>query len=215
MEKTVINATRRPVTGKKVGALRREGKLPAVLYGYKIEATPILLDHHEASRILAPLSKSHVVTVVLDGKEHSALVREKQKDFIRNSLLHVDFQVVSMTEKIRSKVSVILEGDSPAVKEFNGVVVSNLSEVEVEALPGDLPENIIVDITKLTAIGDAIYVRDLPVSSGVEILTPEEEVVVNITGVAAEEEEVVEEIEEGAEPEVIEKGKKEEEEEEE
>jgi len=213
MEKTVINATRRPVTGKKVGALRREGKLPAVLYGYKIESTPILLDHHEASRILAPLSKSHIVTIVLDGKEHAALVREKQKDFIRNSLLHVDFQVVSMTEKIRTKVSVVLEGVSPAVKDFNGVVVSNLSEVEVEALPGDLPESLVVDIASLTQIGDAVYVRDLPVPPGVEILTPEEELVVNITGVAAEEE-VVEEVAEGAEPEVIEKGKKEEEDEE-
>ncbi len=213
MEKTVINATRRPVTGKKVGALRREGKLPAVLYGYKVDATPILLDHREASRILAPLSKSHVVTILLDGKEHSALVREKQKDFIRNSLLHVDFQVVSMTEKIRTKVSVILEGVSPAVKDFNGVVVSNLSEVDVEALPGDLPESLVVDIATLTQIGDALYVRDLPVPAGVEILTPEEELVVNITGVAAEEE-VVEEVAEGTEPEVIEKGKKEEEEEE-
>lgn len=213
MEKTVINATRRPVTGKKVGALRREGKLPAVLYGYKIDATPILLDHREASRILAPLSKSHVVTILLDGKEHSALVREKQKDFIRNSLLHVDFQVVSMTDKIRTKVSVILEGVSPAVKDFNGVVVSNLSEVEVEALPGDLPESLVVDIASLTQIGDAVYVRDLPVPPGVEILTPEEELVVNITGVAAEEE-VVEEVAEGTEPEVIEKGKKEEEDEE-
>jgi large subunit ribosomal protein L25 len=213
MEKTVINATRRPVTGKKVGALRREGKLPAVLYGYKIESTPILLDHHEASRILAPLSKSHIVTIVLDGKEHAALVREKQKDFIRNSLLHVDFQVVSMTEKIRTKVSVVLEGVSPAVKDFNGVVVSNLSEVDVEALPGDLPESIVIDIASLTQIGDAVYVRDLPVPPGVEILTPEEEVVVNITGVAAEEE-AVEEVAEGTEPEVIEKGKKEEEDEE-
>jgi len=213
MEKTVINATRRPVTGKKVGALRREGKLPAVLYGYKIESTPILLDHHEASRILAPLSKSHIVTIVLDGKEHAALVREKQKDFIRNSLLHVDFQVVSMTEKIRTKVSVVLEGVSPAVKDFNGVVVSNLSEVDVEALPGDLPESLVIDIASLTQIGDAVYVRDLPVPPGVEILTPEEEVVVNITGVAAEEE-AVEEVAEGTEPEVIEKGKKEEEDEE-
>lgn len=214
MEKTVINATRRPVTGKKVGALRREGKLPAVLYGYKVESTAILLDHREASRLLAPLSKSHVVTIVLEGKEHNALVREKQKDFIRNSLLHVDFQVVSMTDKIRTKVPVILEGVSPAVKDFNGVVVSNLNEVEVEALPGDLPENIIVDISALTSVGDAVYVRDLGVPSSVDILTAEDEVVVNITGGAAEEEEVVEEVEEGTEPEVIEKGKKEEDEEE-
>ncbi len=212
MEKTVINATRRPVTGKKVGALRREGKLPAVLYGYKTEATPILLDQREASRTLAPLSKSHIVTIVLEGKEHAALVREKQKDYLKNSLLHVDFQVVSMTEKIRTNVPIVLEGVSPAVKDYNGVVVSNLTEVEVEALPGDLPEQFVLDIAKLANIGDSILVSDLEHAANVAILTPHDEVVVNVTGTAAEE--VAEEIVEGIEPEVIEKGKKEEEEEE-
>jgi large subunit ribosomal protein L25 len=212
MEKTVINATRRPVTGKKVGALRREGKLPAVVYGYKIDATPILLDHREASRTLAPLSKSHIVTILLDGKELATLVREKQKDFIRNTLVHIDFQVVSMTEKIRTKISIVLEGVSAAVKDYNGVVVSNLSEVEVEALPGDLPERIVIDIADLKNLGDAIYVRDLRVPETVAILTHPEEVVVNVTGQAAEE--AAEEVMEGSEPEVIEKGKKEEDEEE-
>ncbi len=212
MEKTVINATRRPVTGKKVGVLRREGKLPAVLYGYNVESTPILLDLRDASRTLAPLSKSHIVTIVLEGKEHAVLVREKQKDYLRNVLLHVDFQVVSMTEKIRTNVSLVLEGVSAAVKDYNGVVVSNLSEVEVEALPGDLPESLVVDIAALKNIGDAVYVRDLHVPAGVTVLTPEEEVVVNVSGQAAEE--VAEEVTEGSEPEVIEKGKKEEEEEE-
>lgn len=212
MEKTVINATRRPVTGKKVGALRREGKLPAVLYGYKVEATPILLDHREASRILAPLSKSHIVIIALDGKEHSVLVREKQKDYLKNSLIHVDFQVVSMTEKIRTNVPIVLEGVSSAVKDYNGVVVSNLTEVEVEALPGDLPESFVINIARLASLGDSILVSDLEHAGNVTILTPQEEVVVNVTGTAAEES--AEEIMEGLEPEVIEKGKKEEDEEE-
>lgn len=209
MDKIVINATHRPVTGKRVGALRREGKLPAVMYGHNVEATPILLDQREASRVLSAITGSQIVTIKLDGKEHAALVREKQKNFIKNTLLHVDFQVVSLTEKIRTAVEIVLDGVSPAVKDFNGVVVTDLNQVEVEALPQDLPDRFTVDISSLKNIGDALYVRDLTIPNGVTLLTHGDEVIVNITGQAAEEE-VVEEAAAG-EPEVIEKGKKEEE----
>lgn len=212
MEKVVLNATLRPVTGKKVGALRREGKLPAVLYGHNFKATPILLDLHDTTMKLAPLTSSQMITINLDGKEHAALIREKQRDFIRNRLIHLDFQVVSLTEKIKTAVSIVLEGTSPAVKDFNGVVVTGLGELEVEAFPQDLPGRILVDISKLTEIGQAIHVRDLEIPEKVAVLTGPDEMVVHITAGAKEEEEVVEE---GgpAEPEVIEKGKKEEEEE--
>lgn len=211
MEKLVIQATRRSVTGKKVGALRRDGKLPGVLYGYQIESTPILMELREASRVLAHASSSQLITINLDGKEFATLVREKQRDFIKGTLLHVDFQVVSLTEKIRTSVGIELSGTSPAVKDYNGVVVQELDEVEVEALPQDLPDKFVVGISGLTKIGDAVFVRDLNVPSSIEILNEPDEVVVIITGAAPEisEEEVTEEI---SEPEVIERGKKEEEE---
>ncbi len=208
MDKVVLSAIRRTVTGKKVGALRREGKLPAVLYGHKFESTPILLDLHEAMLKLTKLTASSLVTIELEGKQHAALVREKQKNYIKNSLLHVDFQVVSLKEKIRAKAMVELVGVSPAVKDFNGIVVSGMSEIEVESLPQDLPERIEVDISQLTAIGDAIHIRDIKLSDKVEILDNLDEMIVTITGAR---EEVVEEAEVGeAEPEVIERGKKEE-----
>lgn len=211
MEKIVIQATRRTVTGKKVGALRRAGKLPGVLYGHQTESTPILMELRDASRVLAHASSSQLITVNLDGKEFATLVREKQRDFIKGTLLHVDFQVVSLTEKIRTTVGIELSGTSPAVKDYNGVVVQELDEVEVEALPQDLPEKIVVDISGLTKIGDSVFVRDLNIPTGIEILNEPDEVVVIVTGAAPEisEEEMAEEI---AEPEVIERGKKEEEE---
>ncbi len=211
MEKIVINATRRTVTGKKVGALRRAGKLPGVLYGYQTESTPILIDLRDASRVLAHASSSQLITINLDGKEYATLVREKQRDFIKGNFLHVDFQVVSLTEKIRTSVGIELTGTSPAVKDYNGVIVQELDEVEVEALPQDLPEKFTVDISRLAKIGDAIYVRDLNIPSGIDIQNEPDEVVVIVTGAAPEisEEEMVEEI---SEPEVIERGKKEEEE---
>ncbi len=211
MDNIVLKATRRTVSGKQVKALRRQGQLPAVMYGHHIAPIAITLDAHSAALALAGLSSSTIITIDLDGEQHAALVREKQRDFIKNRLLHVDFQVVSLTETIRTNVSIVMHGTSPAVRDFNAVLVTNLSEVEIEALPRDLPEHLVVDISGLKAIGDAIYVRDLPVPSGVTILTDPDEVVVVATG-AAREEEVVEEVG-AAEPEVIERGKKEEEEE--
>jgi large subunit ribosomal protein L25 len=210
MEKLVIQATRRSVTGKKVGALRREGKLPGVLYGYQTESTPILMELRDASRVLAHASSSQLITINLDGKEFATLVREKQRDFIKGTLLHVDFQVVSLTEKIRTNVGIELSGTSPAVKDYNGVIVQELDEVEVEALPQELPDKFVVDISGLAKIGDAIFVRDLTVPNSVEILNDPNEVIVIVTGAApeiSEEEETAEEI---SEPEVIERGKKEE-----
>ena len=102
MEKVVLNASKRDVIGKQVRALRREGKLPAVIYGRHTEPIKINLDAHSAALVLGKLTSSSLVTINLDGTEYPALVREKQRDFIKNRLLHVDFLAVSMSEKLRS-----------------------------------------------------------------------------------------------------------------
>jgi len=212
MDKIVLKATRRNVTGKQVKALRRQGRLPAVMYGHKVDPVSISLDNHESSLILPKVSSSTIVTIDLEGEQHAALVRERQKDPVKGTLVHVDFQVISLTEKIRAAVRIEVHGLSPAVKDYNAVIVNNLTEIEVEALPGDLPERSVVDAGKLAQVGDAIYVRDLPVSDKVEVLTDVDEIVVVATGAAPEEVEEAEG-EAMAEPEVIERGKKEEDEE--
>ncbi len=217
MEKAVISASKRTIIGKKVGELRREGKLPGVLYGHKFESTPIIMDLHDASKTLHSMTGSSIVTIDLDGEEHSAIVREKQKNFIRGTLLHVDFLVISMTEKLKANVSIVLVGTAPAVKELSGLVVHDMSELEVECLPQYLPEQIEVDISSLDNIGDGIYVKDLSLDNHIEILADAGEQIVHITLQRVEEEvegEVEGEEEDGEEPEVIDKGKKEEGEEE-
>jgi large subunit ribosomal protein L25 len=193
MEKVVLKATKRDVIGKKVGALRRKGKLPAVLYGHRIETTAIMLDAHEGSQTLSHLTSSSLVTIDLDGKEYLALVREKQRDFIKNRLIHLDFQVVSLTEKMHAKVGIELTGTAPAVKDFNAVIHTGLTEMEVECMPQDLPERIVVNISGLAELGDAVRVRDVVLSDKVKILGDLEEA----------------QVEEEAAPEVIEPGKKE------
>jgi large subunit ribosomal protein L25 len=211
MDKVVLNAVPRTVTGKQVGVLRRDGKLPAVMYGHHFNSTPITLDMREATKLLNSVTSSSIVTISLDGKEHATLVREKQKDYLRNSLKHVDFQVVSLTEKIRTNVAVELVGIAPAVKDFNGVLVTGLTEIEVECFPQDLPDRYVIDLVNLVKIGDALYVKDVVISEKVLILDDPQELIVHITHPVVDEV-VVEEVVAGLEePEVIEKGKKEEE----
>lgn len=210
MEKLVIAAEKRTTIGKKVKVLRREGKLPGIIYGHKYEPTTIIMDQKDATRVLNQATSSSVVTVDLEGKEVAALVREKQRDYLKNRYLHIDFQAVSLTERIRTYVNIELIGIAPAVKDFSGVVVDGVTAVEVEALPGDLPERFVVDISVLKEIGDSILVSDIEIPEKVELLTPADEMVILVTSPAAEEEEVVEVEEGGTEPEIIEKGKKEE-----
>ena len=214
-EEIVLKANLRTVIGKQVKALRRQGSLPAVLYGGHVNPIPVTLDAHDANRLLTGLSSSHLVVIELNGERHNALVREKQRNTITGYLQHVDFQVVSMTEKLRATVPVALEGESPAVRNQTGVVVTGIEQLEVEALPSDLPDRIEVDLSKLVEIGDAIHVRDLDLPAAVEVLTDSDEMVVLITAPAAVEEEVEEVEAAEEEPEVIERGKKEEEEEQE
>ena len=216
MEEIVIQAKTRDVTGKQVKALRRDGVLPAVIYGKARDSIKISLDYRESSRVLPTITSSQLVVVDVDGKKHTTLVRERQRQPVSGELLHIDFLEVSMTEKLRTQVMIELVGESAAVKNASGILVSGLEELHVEAYPRDLPERISVDISSLGEVGDAIYVRDLQAIKGVEILENDDEIIAVITSPAAEEEpeEAEEEIEEGEEPEVIERGKREEEQEE-
>lgn len=207
MEQLVINATKRETTGKKVRALRREGKLPGVIYGHKFDSVAVSMDQKEATTVLNQATSSSVIKINLDGKEIAALIRDRQRNYIRNTYLHIDFQAVSLTETIRTDVNIVLEGVAPAVKDYDGILVEGLTAIHVEALPNDLPEKFVIDISVLKEIGDAILVKDIQVSEKVTILTPLEEMVILVTAPAAEEE--VATAEGGEEPEVIEKGKKE------
>ena len=181
MEKVVLQATKRDVVGKQVKALRREGKLPAVIYGRHTDPINVNLDAHTAQIALAKLTASSLVTIDLEGTEHLALVREKQRDYIKNKLLHVDFLAVSLTEKLRTKVAIHFVGVSLAVKDFNAVLVHNLEELEVECLPTDLPERIDVDIAAMMKPGEGIRVREVLVSDNVRLLADPDTMVVVAT----------------------------------
>jgi len=218
MEKIVINAEKRDVVGKKVRKLRREGKAPAVIYGSDLGSLPITLDMRETTNTLNKVSSSAILTINVEGTEYAALVREIQQDYLKNTLIHVDFLAVSMKEKLRTDVSISLVGDAPVLEEFSAIVMSGVDVIEVECFPQDLPGVIEVDISSLTELGQAIYVKDIPAIADVDFLTDPEELVAVASAIKEEvveeeeleEGEMLEEGKEGVEPEVIEHGKSEE-----
>jgi len=217
MDQVVLKAEKREVVGKQVKALRRAGKLPAVIYGRHTEPISVVLDAHTASLVLGRLTSSSLVTIDLDGTQYPTLVREKQRDFIKNRLLHVDFLAVSLTEKIRASVIVNFVGVSTAVKDYNAVFVVNLQSLEVECLPTDLPERIDLDISVLARPGDGVRVRDVRVSDTIRLLDDPDTMVAVATFAKVEEVAASVPGAEGAapaeaEPEIaVERGKKEEE----
>ena len=210
MERVVIKATKRDVTGKKVSQLRREGKMPGVVYGHHIEPIAIVMDAREVTRAMIGLTPSSIVTIDIDGEDHAALIRERQRDYLRNKFIHIDFQAVSRTEKIRARIETVLEGFAPAVKNYNGIVLHEKEYIEVEALPEHLPERFVVDISSHERIGDMIRISDMKIADDVTVFDDVNDVIVSISGVKEDTDE--EEEAAGAdEPEVVEKGKKEEE----
>ena len=214
MDKIVFQAENRKVIGKKVKQLRLEGKLPAVIYGKNQEPIPILLDHKEATLKLRDVSRASILTIDVDGKEYTALVRDRQREVISAEYIHIDFLAISMTETVRTQLNVFVVGVSPAVEEFMAVVMTGTTSIEVEALPTDLPESISLDVSVLESVGDTILVRDLELPKGVSCLNEPDEMLVVIASQAAEEVlEVEEELEEDldAEPEVVGEGEEEDE----
>ncbi len=212
MEKIVLEAQKRTETGKRVKALRKEGKLPAVIYGRDLNSTPLTLEKRETVNIISKVSGSTLLTIKLDNEEHAVLLRDIQRDFLKNDVLHIDFLAVSLKEKLRTQVSITLVGDAPVLEDFDALVVSGLDQIEVECLPQDLPETIEVDLSNLSEIGAAIYVKDIVIPANVEVITSAEELIAVISAVKEEveepeEEELVAEGEELEEPEVIDRGK--------
>jgi large subunit ribosomal protein L25 len=218
MDEVVLQAKKRDLIGKAVKSLRREGGLPAILYGSTIDPIPVTLDYRDVAKVMQEITSSQLILVDVDGEEHRALVRDRQRDPVRGNLIHVDFMVVSMTEKLRTDVRIEFVGEAPAVKEFAAVTVTGTEHLDVECLPQYLPERITVDISSLEEIGDSLYVRDIELPEEIHVYNDPDELIVQVSFVAEEvlpeeeEEEEEELLEEAAgEPEVIERGKREEE----
>ncbi|HEY4523569.1 MAG TPA: 50S ribosomal protein L25 [Candidatus Paceibacterota bacterium] len=175
--------------GKKADALREAGFIPAELYGHGTENLHLSIPVKDFSKVFKEAGENTVVNVIVDGKKHPTLIYDVQYDPVLGNVIHADFYEVRMDEKIKTHVPVEFIGDSPAVKEKAGIVVRAIQEIEVEALPIDLPHVIEVDLGLLTDIGASFHVKDLKKLSGVEFLVEPETVIATVTAQMTVEEE--------------------------
>jgi len=188
MDQIAITATKRAVSGKEVKKLRNAGKLPAVLYGYDVENQQIEISERDFAKVFKSAGESTLVSLVVEGKAHPVLIHEVQNHYLTDRPIHVDFYAINMAEKVKVKIPIHFNGEAPAVKALGGTLVKNLSEVEVECLPADLPHALEVDISILSTFEDAVRISDLKVSNKVTIHGRPEEVVVTVVAPRSEEE---------------------------
>lgn len=181
MEKLELKAQSRKETGKQISKLRKEGFIPAVLYGKKIQNINLSVNANEFEKLLKKAGESTIIELTTDdNKKHSVIIHDVQYHFLKSHPIHVDFFEVSMTDKLKASIVLEFTGESKAVKLQGGVLMKLLSDVEVECLPADLPHKIEVSISGLDNLNDAIHVKDLKISPKVKILTPGEEMVAKI-----------------------------------
>lgn len=169
MQKVEIKAEKRARVGKSLQTIRHNGVLPAVVYGHDFETTPIQVDYKEFEKAYQQAGESSLVYVNLDGQVLPAIIYEAMRDAISDKFIHADFYKVNLKEKITAAVQLVFIGESPAVKDLAGILVKNINEIEVEALPQDLPHEIQVDISALKSLNEHLLIKDLKLPSGVEI----------------------------------------------
>ena len=198
MKKYILNAEKREVLGKKVKALRREGKLPAVIYGQEIEPMSITLETKQVHQVLKVVGANTLISIKVGKEEFLTLVREIQREVIVRDLLHMDFQAVSLEETITTSLPVVMVGVAPAIEDFEALLIVGMDELQIEAKAKDLPDTISVDVSGINEIGDNIMVKDLVISGDVKILDDPDGLVIVATAPVLMDE-IVDEVEEGAE----------------
>ena len=188
METIELQADKRTIFGRKTQALREQGLIPAVLYGNKIESLPIQINGKDFEKVYKKAGESTLVYVKIRGQSYPTIIYDITTDPVSDNVIHADFYKVSLTEKITAKVPLVFMGESLAVKDLQGILVKNINEIEIEALPQDLPHNIEVDISLLKTFEDHILLKDLAVSDKLEIKGNPEEILALVQAPISEEE---------------------------
>lgn len=183
-----MNATLRELRGRATEALRAEGAVPAVVYGFGTEPTNIQVDRNAFLKVLAAAGSSTVVDLVVGEKSFQVLIGEVQRNALNDFVTHIDFRAVDPNRKIEAKIPLVLVGLAPAVKELGGTLLQSLEEVEVISLPNALVHEISIDVSKLATFEDVIRVSDIVAPEGVEITTDGEVAIASVQPPRSEEE---------------------------
>jgi len=182
MQQIELTARKREAGKNAAKRLRREGLLPAVIYGKDIESLPIAVDAREFTRAYESTGRNVLITLTIEGdgeaSKHTVMVKEVQRHPLRREIIHADFHRISLEDKITTVVPLVLTGEEQ-VEKAGGILQHQLREIEVKVLPTEIPEAITADVAELE-VGDSLTVGDLRVPEGVEVLTPPEEVIVSV-----------------------------------
>ncbi len=209
MDTLVLQAEPRGTGRHQIRELREAARVPAVVYGVGRSPEAVSVEARALHLALVKTGTGLLALQIGKGSPIQTLVREVQRHPVKHNVLHVDFQEVSMTQKLRLDIPIASDGEAPALANPDLVLVRNLDQVEVECLPGDIPGHIVADIRKLQTPDDEVLVKDLIVPAGVKILTDGTHLVFSLTfsRAAVEEEEAPAEAAPTAEVEVVAKGK--------
>lgn len=207
-----LQTENRNIFGKKLEPFRKKGKLPAVLYGPKEKARPIFISLKDFKKIWDEAGESTVIQLNLGDTKKEVLIQDVAMDPVKGEPVHVDFYAVLMDKPIKASISLVFEGISPAVKNLGGILIKVMHELEVEALPKNLPHELSVDISALASFENKISAKDIILSKGVKLISNPEETIALIEAPREEEAPASEEKIAFEEIEVV--GKKEKEEEE-
>lgn len=184
-----LTATKREQFGRALKPLRAAGSLPAELYGHGVENQHLSVVAKEFKKVLRAAGESTMIDLMVGGKKHPVMIHEVITDPRSDEITGIDFYQVRLDQKLKLKVPLQFVGEAAGVKEKQGTLIKALSEVEVEALPQDLPHFIEVNIATLVDIGSNIQVKELAVPKGVKVLVDPEFVVATITARMTEEQE--------------------------
>jgi large subunit ribosomal protein L25 len=188
-QELVLPASKRKETGRAVNAIRRQGILPVVMYGHGIESRSLGVPKKSFEKVFAQAGKSTLVDVAVEKeKPIKVLIHDVQLDPLTDDFVHADLYQVNLTEKVQTEVPIKFVGESPAVKDQEGNLITQKSTIKVEALPRDLPREIEADISRLATFDDVLKVSDLHTPPNVAILETQEEVVALVTPPKTEEE---------------------------
>ena len=178
MDKEKLSAKLREVLGRKTRKFRKDGLIPAVVYGKGIESKSLWVEKLEMEKFLRRSGESTIIDLRIEGGENlNVIINEIQRDPVRDTMTHIDFFRVRMDEKIETDVPLEFVGESAAVKEQGGMLVKSLDELPIKCFPADLPSEISVDISTLKTFEDRISVADLELSDKIEIMIDPETVV--------------------------------------
>ena len=174
-----------------LASIRKAGKMPAVFYGKKEKSTPIMLSYAIFEKTLKDAGESTILHLSGEGIDVDVLIKDVDLNPVTDKPRHADFYAIEKGKKLEIKVPVVFVGVAPAVKDLAGVLVKVMHEIEIEALPKDLPHKIEVDISSLVGFDSVVTIKDIKVPAGVEIKAKPEEVVASVY---EPKEEVVEEV---------------------